>query len=608
MTRATRSQCLEANLEYVPSRRGRSSARRGADRIHLQLERLEARLVLSGFGPEDGSYIVENREGGWYSDVRIQPSNQAIVAVGPAGTLPGANSGFGVERYDRAGNVDASYGNAGLTSPTLGPGQTADGLFLQPDGKALVAGRVVISGGISLGLARLNVDGSPDATFGSGGWTGFDVQPGTDSAPAIGLQSSGKIVLAGESNSAISSTAGTQSALVARFKDNGAIDSGMGGFGQQVAKKPVGYTLTSYGTKSHSYTAIAVQPDDKLVTVGYNNYPDGSSQIVIARYTASGTLDKTFNQRGYYIYAPAGISNVWAGSVELQSDGKIVVAGSSRSNDGTSDMFVARFKATGQLDTTFGGGAGYVSLDVDGAASVTSETASGVAIQPDGKIVVAGSKSNTLAQVPAGVLVARLNSNGTLDSTFGVGGFKLGLPLVGTGYHDFRGFAVALQSDGNIIVAGLDYWGTTGSTSHPLLMRFSGATVTPAAGGAMAARDTNPQGIADPPRSASLNTLPAYFVGNINVLAASAIASSFAQAHTSLQRVSASTESVDEFMSQLADSLPVAPISMSKVPSTPLSSRTRLAEYQSIDLALADEGLNNSLHTMANDLLLSTLR
>ena len=477
MTRATHSHVLKALKRPLRSRRDRQSVKRGAATTHLQLEQLEMRLVLSGFGPEDGAYIVEN-QGSWYSDVRIQPSDQAIIAVGAAGTLD-ANPGFGVKRYDRAGNVDTSYGNSGLASPTLGPGQTSDGVFLQPDGKALVAGRVVIAGGVNVGLARLNVDGSSDATFGSGGWTGFDVQPGTDQATAIGLQSSGKIVLAGNSNSASPSTAGTQSDLVARFKDNGAIDSGTGGFGQLVSKKPAGYTLTSYGARYHSYTAIAVQPDDKLITVGNNNYSDGSSRLVVARYTASGSLDKTFNQNGFNVYAPAGLSNVAVLDVALQSDGKIVVVGSSRSSDGSSDMFVARFKATGQLDTTFGGGAGYVSLDVDGAASVTSETASGVAIQPDGKIVVAGSKSNTLAQVPDGVLVARLNSNGTLDSAFGVGGFKLGSPLVGTGYHDFRGLAVALQSDGNIIVAGRDFWGTTGDTSHPLLMRFYGSTPSP---------------------------------------------------------------------------------------------------------------------------------
>ncbi len=76
----------------------------------------------------------------------------------------------------------------------------------------------------------------------------------------------------------------------------------------------------------------------------------------------------------------------------------------------------------------------------------------------------------------------------------------------------------------------------------------------------------------------------------------------------SLQRVSAVTESIDEFMSQLASQLPVAPISVSKPQSAPLQSRTRLAEAQSIDLALADEELNDSLHAMVKDLFESTLR
>jgi hypothetical protein len=71
------------------------------------------------------------------------------------------------------------------------------------------------------------------------------------------------------------------------------------------------------------------------------------------------------------------------------------------------------------------------------------------------------------------VMVARLNTDGTLDSNFGAGGLKLGSPLAGTGYHSFVGNAVALQSDGSIIAAGIDYWGMTGSTTSPLLMRFN---------------------------------------------------------------------------------------------------------------------------------------
>jgi uncharacterized delta-60 repeat protein len=92
-----------------------------------------------------------------------------------------------------------------------------------------------------------------------------------------------------------------------------------------------------------------------------------------------------------------------------------------------------------------------------------------VAIQPDGKIVVAGRTSVT--GNPYDVLVARFNVDGTPDTTFGPGGYKIGAPLPNTGYHSFSGFGVALQSNGNIIVAGNDNQGTSGG-DHPLLMRF----------------------------------------------------------------------------------------------------------------------------------------
>ena len=89
------------------------------------------------------------------------------------------------------------------------------------------------------------------------------------------------------------------------------------------------------------------------------------------RYTASGSLDTTFNGSGYSVLFPAGFSSIYAKAVELQSDGKIIVAGSSTGIDGSSDMLVARYNSNGTLDTGFGGGSGFVRLDVDGTASAT---------------------------------------------------------------------------------------------------------------------------------------------------------------------------------------------------------------------------------------------
>ena len=115
--------------------------------IKLCLERLEERQVLSGFGPEDGAYIVEPRLSAGYGDVKIPPTDQAIMAAVIAGTMtPAAPSpNFAVARYDSLGNVDTTYGDGGLATPSLGPYQGASSLVIQPDGKAVVAGSYRVS-------------------------------------------------------------------------------------------------------------------------------------------------------------------------------------------------------------------------------------------------------------------------------------------------------------------------------------------------------------------------------------------------------------------------------------------------------------------------------
>jgi uncharacterized delta-60 repeat protein len=439
------------------------------------LELLEERQLLSGFGPDDGAYIVEDRAGGDYRDVQIHPDTQAIVAVGD----PGAGSNFGVARYHSDGSVDTSYGNVGLASPPLGPGsEHALALLLQPDGKAVVAGQVILPGSVDLSLARLNTDGSPDASFGAGGSSSFSVQPGADTAYAVNLQSTGKIVASGSSS---------PSWFEARFKADGTIDSGPGGFGQLAGKGknavPTGYTLGSFGID------FAVQPDDKLVAVG-----SVGGQLAVARYTVDGTLDKTFNRNGSVVLSPAGISSTSSSGVALQADGKIVVVGIATGIDGWHDMIVARFTAAGAIDTSFAGGVGYLRIDVDGTASQTQERARDVEIQPDGKIVVVGNLQG--ADATGKVMVARLDSNGTLDSTFGAGGIKVSPPLEGTGFFVY---AMALQSDGDIIVAGHANSGTTGDENRPMLMRFlptSAGSLHAASGAASSASHAEPPTLA----------------------------------------------------------------------------------------------------------------
>lgn len=445
--------------------RQHSTHERAATR-HLAVEQLEDRLVPS-FGTGDGAYLIESFSGS-YNAVQIQPSDQKIVAAG------WSNVGMLVGRYDSLGSTDTSYGSGGFADTAGLPGGGVNGrsLTLQPlDGKAVVAGSATLavngslagSGSGGIAVARLNTNGSLDSSFGSGGATGFRI-PGNGLAGASGvsLQSTGKVVVAGSSYP----NSGGESAFVARFTAGGAIDSGKSGFGTQGK----GYTQTTFGAPWSGFGQVAIDSSNRVVAVGSFS-PDGNNyRLVVARYTASGMLDTTFNGSGYAVLLPAGLTTTRGTSVALQTDGKIVVAGSSSGIDGYSDMLLARFNVNGTLDSTFGSGNGWVRFDIDGTA--TAETAEGLVIQPDGKIVAAGWENPLIAGL--NILVVRFNADGTPDSTFSTGGYKLGVP--GPGFHDFIGHAVALESNGNIIVAGSANAGNTGDTQQPLLMRFFGTS------------------------------------------------------------------------------------------------------------------------------------
>ena len=466
------SPARAVGLAYRPAMHRRRASR------PPQLEPLEARQLLSGFGPADGAYIVAPW-GGTYKDVQVQSGDQKIVAAGyETFTNPNGTTGYdmAIARYDTAGNTDSSYGTGGITFPALGPGVPLGyGLALQPtDGKAVVSGSFAPAGLIA---ARFTTSGTLDSSFGNGGWTTLDARPATVSyAFAAGLQSTGKLVTAGD---LFPYEGNPMEAEVARFTASGTLDSGKGGFGQIVNGKATGYVLTAFGGLTSSFFDLAVQSDDKLVAVGMAYTNAGSPRLVVARYTASGVLDTTFNGTGYSVLLPPGSSTSRGSSVALQSNGQIIVTGGAVGSDGAPDLVIARYNQNGTLDTSFGGGGtGYVMIH-DGAESANPR-GSGVAIDPYGNIVVEG--NTKVAGNPGSVLVVRFTPNGTLDPTFGTGGIKIESPPPN---NSFAAEGVALESNGNIIVAGSD-------SGYPLLMRFFGGSTAPAfqaIGGATGAAD-----------------------------------------------------------------------------------------------------------------------
>ncbi|MEJ2694122.1 MAG: delta-60 repeat domain-containing protein, partial [Candidatus Thiodiazotropha sp.] len=166
------------------------------------------------------------------------------------------------------------------------------------------------------------------------------------------------------------------------------------------------------------------------------------------RYTSSGILDTTFG--GGIVTTSIGIGNTSVASIAVQSDGKVLIAGTSSNKLTNEDFTIVRYAADGSLDNSFGSGGVLIS-----PLSLDYDYARAIALQPDGKIVVAGTARDGSIDDFA---LMRIDSDGTLDTTFGNNGHVL--TQVGNGNAYAR--ALALQPDGKILTAGL----TLGAYSH----------------------------------------------------------------------------------------------------------------------------------------------
>jgi uncharacterized delta-60 repeat protein len=198
-----------------------------------------------------------------------------------------------------------------------------------------------------------------------------------------------------------------------------------------------GTVSTSLGGMQAAY-GLAVQNDGRIVAAGYANL-NGNYDFALARYTSRGTLDPTFGASGVVLTDIGGSGSYDVGrGMALQPDGKIVVAGQSSAGPG---MALTRYDQDGRLDSGFGIG-GKVITTIPGIAYA-------VALQPDGKIIVTGSADSRSGN---DIAVARFRSDGALDAGFGAAGVTL--TDVSTASSDNAGAALALQPDGAIVVAG----------------------------------------------------------------------------------------------------------------------------------------------------------
>jgi uncharacterized delta-60 repeat protein len=346
-------------------------------------------------------------------------SDGKILAVGHS--LLGSAGYFTLVRYKSNGVLDTAFNIDGIVTTQIGLNSSvANSVALQLDGKIIAAGRANTSN-TDFGIARYNTDGSLDTSFNLDGKVITEQIDSNARLDALAIQSNGKIVTAGTSN-----TTGSNDYTLARYNANGSLDTSFDGDGK---------VITAVGFGPLVVTSLAVQSDGKIL-VGSTAH-----DITILRYNANGTIDTTFDGDGKVI-TPIGISGSGVYSLAIQSDGKILAAGYSN-NISNLDFAVVRYNTNGSLDTSFDG---------DGIVTTQfgehSETARAIAIQADGKIVVAGFAS--VGTSLNDFAIARFNSNGGLDTSFDSDGKVI--TAIGT---NSRAHSIAIQSDGKIVIAGV---------------------------------------------------------------------------------------------------------------------------------------------------------
>ncbi len=292
-----------------------------------------------------------------------------------------------------------------------------------------------------------------DTTFGSGGTVLSSLSNNLDEAFAVTVQPDGKIVTAGGTVASGSST--EEDFFVARYNANGTLDTSFG---------TGGHTTTDFNRLTDHANAVALQADGKILAAGWATARNGSTNVGLLRYNANGTLDTSFGGKGSKGLVMTNVGGGGADAIVVQPDGKIVVADS---NAGGLTV-LARYTADGTLDTTFGSGGKLVTN-----IRLASQTRmASIALQGDGKIVLAGTVIDPATSTPEFV-VARFNSNGTTDSTFGSGGMVIAHP----GYTDHFG-GVAIQGDGKIVVSGSESSGYSPPALYLLRLNTAGTPDT----------------------------------------------------------------------------------------------------------------------------------
>jgi len=401
----------------------------------------------AGFNPPGGFIIYKStpKNSEWGRAVAIQPDGKLVVM---GVSYNGKKHQILVLRFNSDGTRDNAFGVGGvfIYGEKSKGNNYGSGVALQPDGKIIVVGDSYYDTSREVLVLRCNSDGSLDSTFGKGGVATYRSQTkeNEDLSFGVKLQSDARIVVVGSTHNGKN-----YEPMILRYNSNGSLDSSFG----------KGGVVTYKGLSDANVwgRAVAIQHDGRIVMVGVS-YTTKKCDVVTVRYNADGSLDKGFGEGGVAPSTCPPGGRDWGRSIAIQSDGKIIVAGNTRLGENT-NILLLRYNANGKPDTTFGMGgiASYQSLVKKG------NWGQSVALLPDGKILIVG---NSLSGPKKEAYIARCNSDGTMDSSFGKEGFVLANYLPD---GNSWGFAVTSQPDGKIIVVG---YAQSGKNRDILVARY----------------------------------------------------------------------------------------------------------------------------------------
>jgi len=365
----------------------------------------------------------------------------SIVLVGEQLTVASSATQAEVQRYTPDGKLDKTFGTSGvvLLSGVSTIQSSLDSVAVQLDDGILVGGSNVASGDSNPHsiVAHLTKDGGADSAFGVNGIQTLVPNAGSaDSLTQLAVETDGSIAVTG---TIVGSATVSPGVYVGHLTSDGQLDPGFNGTGLDAQPLPPTWTI-------QGGASIALQGTNVVLATGAFTSYDSTDDIALARFGPDGSLDSTFGQGGAVLTDVLAPQSLVVGQAIQQPDGSLVLTGGQQVV--ASNFLAARFNPDGTPDTSFGTN-GIANVDLGGRHDVAND----VAIQTDGKLVLVGGTddANPADNFRQQYALTRLNSDGSVDSTFGAGG---------TVISDFGGTAqqfsrVALQNDGLILAEGV---------------------------------------------------------------------------------------------------------------------------------------------------------